>query len=176
MLAGGLVSGLAGGLTGCATGAERAAVVPRSTAAPSVQLVLKPAASKPIVSFEGLVNGGKPLAVDLASLDALPTKRLAIIEPFVKKPMTFTGVGFADLLAAAKTTGGSVTIHALDDFKATIDVDVLREPGVLLATRVNGKVIDVKSGGPVRLVFPPSSSAGKDTNLWVWSIDQITVK
>jgi hypothetical protein len=90
--------------------------------------------------------------------------------------MTFTGVGFADLLTAAKATGKSVTIHALDDFEATLDVAVLREAGVLLATRADGKLLELKAGGPVRLVFPPSSKAGKDTNLWVWSIDQITVK
>jgi len=140
------------------------------------QLVLKPAPGPPIVTFKGLVNGGKPIGVDLASFDALPSQRMTIIEPFVKKSMTFSGVSFSDLLSAAKATGKSVTIHAVDDFKATMKTTTLREPGVLLATRVNGKAIDLKSGGPVRLVFPPSSAAGKDTNLWVWSIDQITVK
>lgn len=144
--------------------------------APASVLVLKPAAGPSILTLTGLVNGGRPLAVDLASFDALPAQRLTIIEPFVKKSMTFTGVSFADVLTSAKATGRSVTIHALDDFKATVNVAVLREPGVLLATRVNGKAIALKSGGPVRLVFPPSSVEGKDTNLWVWSIDQITVR
>ena len=69
-----------------------------------------------------------------------------------------------------------MTIHALDDYQATLDTAVLREPGVLLATKVDGKDIALKSGGPVRLVFPASSKEGKDTDLWVWSIDQITVK
>jgi hypothetical protein len=125
--------------------------------------------------FKGLVNGGRPIAADLASFDALPTQSLTVVEPFVKKSMTFTGVGFADLLNAAKATGKSVTVHALDDFTQTLDTTRLREAGVLLATRVNGKVIEVKSGGPVRLVFPPSAEAGKNTDHWVWSIDQITV-
>jgi len=161
---------------GCGSTTKPAAVAPRTSEAPKVALVLKPAPSKPIVTFEGLVNGGQPIAADLASFDALPTQRLTIVEPFVKKSMSFTGVGFADLLSAAKATGKSVTIHALDDFTATVDIAVLREAGVLLATRADGKAIEVKAGGPVRLIFPPSSEAGKDTNLWVWSIDQITVK
>ena len=160
---------------GCGAETKPVAVAQRASEAPKAQLVLKPAAGKPIVMFKGLVNGGKPLAADLASFDALPEHRLTIVEPFVKRSMSFTGVAFVDLLTAAKATGKSVTIHALDDFKATMDASVLREAGVLLATRVDGKTIDVKSGGPVRLVFPPSSEAGKDTNLWVWSIDQITV-
>ena len=69
-----------------------------------------------------------------------------------------------------------MTIHARDDFEATLDAAVLQDARVLLATRADSKLIDVKSGGPVRLGFPPSSEAGKNTNLWVWSIDQITVE
>lgn len=162
--------------SGCGTGSKPVAVAPPASAKPAANLVLKPAPGTPIVTFKGLVNGGRPLAVDLASFDALPTQRMTIMEPFLKKTMTFSGVSFSDLLSAAKATGESVTIHALDDFHATVNTATLRESGVLLATRANGKAIDLKSGGPVRLVFPPSSAAGKDTNLWVWSIDQITVK
>jgi hypothetical protein len=161
---------------GCGSSTEPAAVAPKAGEAPKVQLALTPGPGKPIVTFEGLVNGGKPIAVDLASFDALPKQSLTIMEPFVKKSMTFTGVGFGDLLTAAKATGKSVNIHAVDDFEATLSVAVLREAGVLLATRADGKLMEVKSGGPVRLVFPPTSEAGKDTNNWVWSIDQITVR
>ena len=32
------------------------------------------------------------------------------------------------------------------------------------------------NGGPVRLVFPEGSEAGADPDLWVWSVDQLTVK
>ena len=60
-----------------------------------------------------------------------------------------------------------MTVHALDDYEATLDVAVLSEPGVMLATQVDGKAIDIASGGPVRLVFPPSSKEGKDSDLWV---------
>lgn len=161
---------------GCGTGSRAADVAVKPSEASGAQLVLKPSTGKPIVTFAGLVNGGKPLTVDLASLDALPAQKLTIVEPFVKKSMTFTGVSFTDLLTAVKATGKSLTIHALDDFTATIGAAALRADGALLATRADGELIDVKSGGPVRLVFPPSSETGKDTNLWVWSIDQITVK
>lgn len=162
-------------VVGCGTDTEPTAVAPQATAA-KVPLVLEPAKGKPIVMFKGLVNGGQSISADLASLNALPRQTLTVDEPFEKKSMTFTGVGFADLLTAAKATGKSVTIHALDDYEATFAATALREPGVLLATRVDGKAIEVSSGGPVRLVFPASSETGKDTDLWVWSIDQITVE
>ena len=161
---------------GCgATAAPPTAATPQSSVA-RAQLVLKPAAGKPVVKFKGLVNGGKPLVADLASLNALPSQTLTVVEPFVNKSMTFTGVGFADLLNAVKATGQSITLHAPDDYQVTLNAAVLREPGVLLATGADGKPIDGASGGPVRLVFPPSSASGKNTDLWVWSIDLITVE
>ena len=161
-------------MAGCGAAATPAADPPSMGEAPA-PLTLNPALGKPIVTFGGLVNGGQPLTADLASLDALPGQTLTVMEPFLLQSMTFTGVGFADLLNAAEATGQSVTIHALDDYQVTLDSAVLREPGVMLATRADGKPIDGASGGPVRLVFPASSASGKDTDLWVWSIDQITV-
>ena len=85
-----------------------------------------------------------------------------MVEPFVKKSMTFEGVGFADLMNAAKATGTSLTVHAADDYEVTFDAAMLRSEGALLATHVDGKPIEVRSGGPVRMIFPASSKAGED--------------
>lgn len=162
-------------VAGCG-GSAPAPVAPQVSAADTASLVLEPAGGEPVVVFEGLVNGGRRLPVDLASFDTLPTQTLTVVEPFVKESMTFEGVGFADLLSAAKATGKTLTVHALDDYEVTFDAAVLRDEGALLATRVDGKVIDVSAGGPVRMVFPAASEVGKDTDLWVWSIDQILVE
>jgi hypothetical protein len=162
--------------TGCGADSEPSAVAPQASTAPAKQLVLEPARGKPIIEFTGLVNGGEPISADMASLDALPRQTVTVLEPFVKKSQEFSGVGFADLLDATDAKGTSVTIHALDDYEATLDAAVLREPGVLLATQVDGKAIELDAGGPARLVFPASSETGKDTDLWVWSIDHISVE
>lgn len=161
-------------VAGCGVDTEPVAVAPHVGEAANASLVFKPATGKPIVKFDGLVNGGKPTSADIASFDALPQQTLKVVEPFVKKSMTFTGVTFADALNAAKATGKSVTVHALDDYEVTFKVSVLRAQGALLATAVDGKAIELSSGGPVRLIFPASSKAGKNTDLWVWSIDKIT--
>jgi hypothetical protein len=161
-------------IAGCGTAAQPPAAPTASEAV--ARLVLTPATGKPLVTFSGLVNGGQPLAADLASFNALPNQTLTVVEPFVKQSITFTGVGFADLLQAADAAGQSITLHALDDYEVTLDLAVLAEPGVMLATQADGKPIDGASGGPVRLVFPASSESGKDTDLWVWSIDHITVE
>lgn len=171
-----LLSLLGGAGAGCAADAETQSDAASSSPESRTDLSLKPAVAEPIVKFAGLVNDGEPVSVDLASFDALPQQTLTTFEPFVKKDITFTGVGFADLLDAAAASGSSVTVHALDDYVRTMDAAVLREPGVLLATRQAGELIPIAEGGPVRLVFPDGSEAGADSDLWVWSVDLITVR
>lgn len=170
--------GFGGGVAvgGCAADAEG-----QDRPAPAVQdtrrdLQLTPAVTKPLVKFTGLVNDDTPISADLASLDALPQQTVTTYEPFVKENVTFTGVGFADLLDAVDATGDSVTVHALDNYERRLDVAVLREPGVLLATREEGQEIPISKGGPVRLIFPDTSDAGADESLWVWSVDRIIVE
>ena len=167
---------LAGALVAGCADTEATVIAPQVTAAADANLVLKAAGSKPIVVFKGLVNGGRPVRADLASFDALPTQTLTVVEPFVKKSMRFDGVGFADLLSAVRATGTSLTVHAADDYEVTFDAATLRNEGALLATHVGGRPIEVTAGGPVRIVFPASSKTGKDTDVWVWSVDQILVE
>jgi hypothetical protein len=165
-----------GALTlGCQGNIDPAPVSSHASSSPHAQLVLKPATGKPLITLTGRVHGGRPLAVDMASFNALPTQTMTVFEPFVKKRQTFSGVSFADLLEAADARGSSVTIHALDDYETTMTAKVLRDSGVLLATRVDGSAIALDAGGPVRMVFPASAKIGKDTDLWVWSIDHITL-
>jgi hypothetical protein len=165
-----------GALTlGCEANTEASPVSSHVSRSPHAQLVLKPATGKPLITFAGRVNGGRPLAADMASFNALPTRTITVFEPFLKKEQTFSGVTFADQLDAAKANGRSVTIHALDDYHTTMTAEKLRSSGVLLATRVGGRSIALDAGGPVRMVFPASAKIGKDTDLWVWSIDRITV-
>jgi hypothetical protein len=165
-----------GALTlGCQSNTEASPVASHASSSPHARLVLKPAAGRPLITFTGRVNSGRPLAADMASFNALPTQTLTVLEPFVKKRQTFSGVSFADVLEAAGASGSTVTIHALDDYETTLSAKVLRSSGVLLATRVGGKAIGLDAGGPVRMVFPASAKIGKDTDQWVWSIDHITV-
>lgn len=174
----GLLLGFGGGagVVGCAADAQSKDSPAPAAQEPRTDLQLQEAVAEPLVTFTGLVNDDTPVSADLASFDALPQQTLTTYEPFVKKSVTFTGVGFADLLDAAGATGDSVIVHALDDYQRRLDVAVLREPGVLLATREEGQEIPVSKGGPVRLIFPDGSDIGTDPSLWVWSVDRITVK
>ena len=46
----------------------------------------------------------------------------------------------------------------------------------MLAARVDGKVLEIKDGGPSRIVFLPSSKSAKNEGLWIWSLKDMTVR
>ncbi len=171
-----VVVGLGMLAVGCGGNTQASPVSSPASIAPHARLVLKPATGKPVITFTGRVNSGRPVSADLASLNALPSRSMTVFEPFVKKRQSFSGVSFADVLEAVGATGTSVTIHALDDYETTLTAKELRDSGVLLATRLDGKAIELAAGGPVRMVFPASSKISQDTDQWVWSIDHISVR
>ncbi len=149
----------------------RAAAPPKPVPAP---------VSKPVLTLKGAVtngNDGAAVVFDLRALDAMATATTQTHEPFVKKDITFTGVPMADLFARAGIAPDAtkVRMHALDDYQVELRVADLADRGVLLATKADGAAIPVGKGGPIRLIFPPDSTVGKNRDLWIWSIDSMTV-
>jgi len=176
------VLALAAGLAGCGGPDARNA----APAAPATVKAVGPPApvpapiGKPVLTLEGAVtnrNDGGTVVFDLRTLDAMATVTTSTYEPFVKKDMTFIGVLMADLLARAGITAAAtkVRMHALDDYRVELRVADLADRRVLLATKAKGAPIPVGKGGPIRLIFPADSTVGKNQDLWIWSIDSMTV-
>jgi hypothetical protein len=165
-----------GGSDEAAAGTPAGAIIPGTTA-----LVPVPAPSgRPVLTINGAVsnhNEGDAVAFDLPALDAMATVTTRIHEPFVQKDLTFTGVPMITLVTRAgiATTATTLRLHALDDYKVELTVADIADPGVLLATKVDGTRIPVSAGGPIRLIFPPGSALGRNKDMWIWSIDSITV-
>lgn len=135
---------------------------------------------KPVLTITGAVtnyNDGSAVAFDLSTLDAMATVTTNIYEPFVKKDLKFTGIPVIDLLARAGITpvATKVQLHALDDYKVDLKVSDIADRDILVATKADGARIPVGTGGPIRLVFPADSAIGKNKDMWIWSIDSITV-
>jgi hypothetical protein len=120
----------------------------------------------------GAHNQGKKLVFDLASLEKMRTVRMQTSEPFLKRKVTFEGVLLTDLLAVAGVppSASKVDLTALDDYKVDFSVDDVRSSQMLLATKADGKRMPVDKAGPIRIVFPDSSSLGRNPDLWIWSV------
>ena len=125
----------------------------------------------------GAANKGKTLELDLASLEQMRRVRLEAAEPFLKRRVTFEGVLLSDLLAVADVpdTASTVSLTALDDYKVDFKVADMRSSQMLLATKADGKHMPVDRSGPIRIVFPDSSSMGRNPDLWIWSVASMKV-
>jgi hypothetical protein len=178
------VAVLAAALAGCGSSTPSSSAGATATTRPVAKTrpvaVPKPA-GKTVLRMEGALsshNVGRSLAFDQKTLDVMATSTATIFEPFVKKDIRFTGIPMSDLLtrAGVAPTATKVNMHALDDYKVEFKVPDLMAPGVLLATRADGAAIPIGKGGPIRLVFPPGSTAGKNKDVWIWSIDSMTIR
>lgn len=109
-----------------------------------------------------LVDGPRPVQFTLADLARMPqhTVRLPIscVEGWSAEA-NWTGVRLADLLVAAGLRPGTpVVVESLQHGglyrTSTVAEPHVRSPLTLLATRVNGQVLDADHGYPVRLIAP----------------------
>ncbi|HKQ02458.1 MAG TPA: molybdopterin-dependent oxidoreductase [Actinomycetes bacterium] len=125
----------------------------------------------------GTANKGSKLELDLASLEQMRRVRVEAAEPFLKRRVTFEGVLLSDLLAVAgvPSSASKVSMTALDDYKVDFKLDDVRSSQMLLATRADGKHMPVDRSGPIRIVFPDSSSLGRNPDLWIWSVASMKV-
>jgi hypothetical protein len=125
----------------------------------------------------GAANKGKELALDLASLEQMRRVRMEAAEPFLKRRVMFEGVLLSDLLAVAGVpdSASKISLTALDDYKVDFKVADVRSSQMLLATKADGKHMPIDKSGPIRIVFPDSSSLGRNPDLWIWSVASMKV-
>jgi hypothetical protein len=125
----------------------------------------------------GTANKGSKLELDLASLEQMRRVRVEAAEPFLKRRVMFEGVLLSDLLAVAgvPSSASKVSMTALDDYKVDFKLDDVRSSQMLLATKADGKHMPVDRSGPIRIIFPDSSSLGRNPDLWIWSVASMKV-
>lgn len=168
-----LVAGCGGG-----DGAADVAVVSPATLTPGDRV---PVPSEPVLVVDGMIadgNDGGALALDFASLEDLELVETVVYEPFEERDVTFTGVRVTDLLdlAGADVAATEVHMHALDDYTVDFTLDELAAGDAILATQADGARMPVEHAGPTRIVFLDGSQVGENKDLWIWSLDRITVR
>ena len=78
-------------------------------------------------------------------------------------------------MAGVASLASKVSMTALDDYKVDFKLDDVRSSQMLLATKADGKHMPVDRAGPIRIVFPDSSSLGRNPDLWIWSVASMKV-
>jgi len=93
--------------------------------------------------------------LSLDELDGLPQRSLQTSTPWTQGTNHFTGTGLADLAALVQAgVVVSADLTALNDYVASVPAEDWQTMPLLLANRMNGKIMPVYEKGPFWLVYP----------------------
>jgi hypothetical protein len=122
------------------------------------------------------VSGASTVEFSLDDLRALPKIEITVIEPFVLREQTFEGVFLSEIFQLAGIGPNElVDTIALNEYRYQDRSDALVEAQAVLAYSVDGSVIDMDKGGPIRLVFAQDSNYFTFLDAWNWSLREISV-
>lgn len=144
---------------------------------------LQPTKGKVILTISGKVgekNAGPNAEFDLEMLEKLPQRTYTTQTPWEKQPIKFTGPLLRDVLAAVKASGTTLKAAALNDFKTDIPVQDTTKYDMLLAHRMNGELIPVRTKGPLFIVYPYDTKPELQNNTFyersAWQLKSIDVQ
>ena len=122
-----------------------------------------------------ITNGNKTQKFTMKNLLAMNPTVISIYEPFVKKRQKFTVIPLAKLFEKLGiNSNSSVTTKALNNYVYKNKASAFVAASGYLAIKRNGSDIPYDEGGPIRLVYPDTSSWSKSLDSWNWSISSIT--
>jgi hypothetical protein len=112
-------------------------------------------------------------------LEKLPQREFSTMTPWDPKPVKFTGPLLRDLLALVKANGRTLKAKALNDYQTSIPVADATDQDVILAHRMNGEPIPVKTKGPLFIVYPYDSKKELQSTVYyersAWQLKSMTV-
>jgi hypothetical protein len=139
---------LSGALALSVLGGPRIACAANGLAPPRDRVVLT------VTGAIAITNAPARADFDLESLERLGLVRLTTWTPWTEGEIEFEGVWARRLMQAVRAKGREVDALALNDYEQTIPLEDFDKYDVLLATRVNGRLMRVRDKGPIWIVYP----------------------
>ena len=144
---------------------------------------LEPAKGKVILTITGKItdkNTASAAVFDRAMIEKLPQQNFTTMTPWDKKPIKFTGPLLRDVLAAAKASGTTIKAAALNDYMTNIPLDDAKKFDVIVAHKMNGEDIPVKTKGPLFIVYPFDSKKELQSTTYyersAWQLKSLTIE
>lgn len=151
--------------------------------APLVATALQPATGKVILTISGNVaekNTPNAAVFDMAMLEKLPQHSFTTLTPWEKQPIKFTGPLLRDVLAAAKATGVTIKAAALNDYQTSIPLNDAQKFDVIMAHKMDGQAIPVKTKGPLFIVYPYDTNPELRSSVYyersAWQLKSMTIE
>lgn len=146
-------------------------------------LALDAPKERPILTVSGQIgvkNAGETARFDMKMIEALPQHSFTTRTPWYDKPVKFTGPLLADVMAAVKASGTSVSAVAINDYKITIPMTDLTKHKVIVARLLDDRPMPVREKGPLFVVYPFDTSAELRTSVYyersIWQLKALEVQ
>lgn len=121
----------------------------------------------------------EPVTLELGDLDAMPQQSFTTSTIWTDGQVTFSGVPLKALLDSLDTTGSTVEMVALNDYKVSMPIAELEDTAPIIATRMDGKPMSVRDKGPYWVVFPYDEDPKYQTetiySLSIWQLNRLKV-
>jgi len=137
---------------------------------------------RPILAISGKIgvkNAGDVARFDMKMLEALPQQTFTTRTPWYDKPVKFTGPLLADVLAAVKANGSTISAVAINDYKISIPVGDLKHKPIV-ARLLDDQPMPVREKGPLFVVYPFDSSAELRSSTYyersIWQLKALEVQ
>lgn len=126
-------------------------------------------------------NDSGSLRFDMETLEQIGLVSYTVQDPYLQQSITFSGVLMSDLLRVAGVPPEATLVHivALDDYEVDIAIDDIQKWPILLATRADGKRMDVATYGPTRLLFPYGHYPIDEIayrEAWIWNVESMEIR
>lgn len=137
-----------------------------------------------ILKVTGSVAPAEPgdgeITFDLAKLQALPQHEIVTSNPWVDKPHKYVGPRLAEVLAAVRANGNSLTLTALNSFQVRVNWDKVKQYDPILAWQDDGTTMRVRDKGPLWLILPldryPELKRSEYTDMMIWQLSAIDIQ
>lgn len=135
------------------------------------------AADEDSIAMTGAIQPGRS-SMTIEEIEALGTVSVTGASPHNSALRTFEGVWLHDLVAAVGSDhADQVTLIAIDYYQATFTRSDWENVEILLATRENGKLLELENRGPMRVIvadYDATKQIHQETiPKWVWMITEI---
>ncbi len=144
---------------------------------------LEQATGKVILTLSGKIavkNSANAAVFDRAMIEKLPQQNFTTMTPWDKNPIKFTGPLLRDVLAAAKASGTTIKAAALNDYMTSIPLDDAKKFDVIVAHKMNGEEIPVKTKGPLFIVYPFDTKKELQSTVYyersAWQLKSLTIE
>lgn len=145
-------------------------------------LALDAPKERPILTVSGKIgvkNAGDVARFDMKMLEALPQQTFTTRTPWYDKPVKFTGPLLADVLAAVKASGQTISAVAINDYKISIPVADTKHK-LIVARLLDDQPMPVREKGPLFVVYPFDSSAELRNSVYyersIWQLKALDIQ